>query len=73
MKQDKDTLDHILAAAAVFDWVTPLYAMTRDAVAGDAYRVKIRFEESSDVRFVLKQAGIESWGHIEGKRSAPAQ
>ena len=62
MTDNKDTLDRILAAGAAFDWITPLYAMTRDAAAGDAYRVKIRFEESSDARFALKQAKIESWG-----------
>lgn len=62
MKDNKDTLDHVLAVAATFDWITPTYHMIKDAAAGDAYRIKIPFDDLVETRFALKQAGIESWG-----------
>ena len=60
--RDADPLTRLLAVAAAFDWVTPVSHMVKDAAAGDACRVKIRFDELVETRLLLKQAGIESWG-----------
>lgn len=48
--------------AASFDWLSPSYALLRDAIAGDAYKVKIDAADALEYQSVIKKAGIESWG-----------
>lgn len=64
----ENPLDTMLNFACGFDWITPLYAILRDAFHdGPVAHFGVSFGgwfDRGDIRRILSAGGVESWGYL---------
>lgn len=65
--KDNTPLDKMLNIACGCDWITPLFAILRDAAAGKVARFGVYTSgwfTRDDIRKLLGKNGVQSWGYI---------
>ena len=59
--------EKLVKFGAMFDWISPLFAIARNAQEGPHYTIRVPWggkHTGRDIDKLLKAQGIHSWGHM---------